>query len=108
MSTTSFFNSSGSSSTTETNIQTAVDAAEAAKPQPQRPHKLPLRPQKPTRKPQRASLLLHKPQPLKASHGGASEAGSSFDFTTNGGTVGGDVTVSGDISVTGNVDGREP
>ena len=52
-------------------------------------------------------LLLHKPQPLKAHQRRQPLRAGSVDFTTNGGTVGGDVTVSGDISVTGNVDGRD-
>ena len=35
MANSSFFNTSGTTSTTETNIQTSVDAAEASKPQRQ-------------------------------------------------------------------------
>ena len=100
MATTSFFKSSGSSATTETNIQTSVDAAEAAKVAAEAAQQL---------LPQTAEGNAAASQTAaaqSASAAAASEAGS-VDFTTNGGTVGGDVTVSGDISVTGNVDGRD-
>ena len=97
--TTSFFKTSGSSSTTETNIQTSVDAAEAAKVAAEAA-------QAAAETAEGNAAASQTAAAPSASAAAASEAGS-VDFTTNGGTVGGDVTVSSDIGVTGNVDGRD-
>jgi len=113
MANSSFFSTSGSTTTAETNIQDSVNAAEASKTAAAGSATAAANSATAAAASQAAAATSQAAAASSASSAAssassaASSAASAGDFTSNGGSVGGDISVTGNIAVTGTVDGRD-